>query len=143
MKRSALVLAGLVLGLSAVVVQADQIDDRKAAMKMIGGATGLGAKIAKGEEAFDPAKVQGIFRTYVEAGKKFEGLFPPSAKTGDTTASPKIWEDQAGFKAALTKFESDAAAGAASATDLASFRAAFGNVTKNCGGCHETYRIKK
>ena len=87
--------------------------------------------------------MQGIFKTYLDSAKKFEGLFPANSKSGDTTASPKVWEDQAGFKAALAKFEADAAAGATAATDVAGFRTAFGNVTKNCGGCHEAFRIKK
>lgn len=144
MIRTALVAAGLVLGLTAVVAQSDPIAERKAAMKAVGAATGLGAKIAKGEEAFDAAKVQGIFKTYIDTAKKMPTLFPDSSKTGgESTAAPKIWEDQAGFKAAFVKFEADATAGAAGATDLAGFRTAFGNVTKNCGSCHETYRIKK
>jgi cytochrome c556 len=27
--------------------------------------------------------------------------------------------------------------------DVDSFKTAFSGVTKNCGGCHETYRAKK
>ena len=143
MIRTALVAASLVLGLSAVVAQSDPIVERKATMKAVGAATGLGAKIAKGEEAFDAAKVQGIFKVYVDASKKMPTLFPDTSKTGgESTAGPKIWEDQAGFKAAFVKFEADGAAGAG-VTDLASFRTAFGNATKNCGACHEVYRIKK
>ena len=113
-------------------------------MKGVGAATGLGAKITKGEEPFDAGKVQGIFKTYADAAKKMPTLFPETAKAGgETAAAPKIWEDQAGFKAAFVKFEADATAAGPAATDIASFRAAFGNVTKNCGACHETYRIKK
>lgn len=144
MIRTVLVAASLVLGLSAVVAQSDPIAERKAAMKAVGAATGLGAKIAKGEEAFDAAKVQGIFKVYVDAAKKMPTLFPDSAKTGgETTAAPKIWEDQAGFKAGFVKLEADATAAGTAAVDLASFRTAFGGVTKDCGGCHEVYRIKK
>lgn len=144
MIRTALVAASLVLGLSAVVAQSDPIAERKAAMKAVGAATGLGAKIAKGEEAFDAAKVQGIFKTYVDASKKMPTLYPDTAKTGgDTSAAPKIWEDQAGFKAAFAKFEADAAAAGTASVDLAAFRTAFGNVTKNCAACHEAYRVKR
>ncbi len=143
MKPTAFLLAGAVLGLSSIFVHADQIDDSKAAMGAISGATRSGARIASGSEAFDLAKVQAIFKTYVDSGKKMETLFPESSKTGNTTAGPKIWEDPAGFKAAQLKFENDAAAGARAATDLASFRSAFGVVTQNCGSCHEAYRVRK
>jgi cytochrome c556 len=144
MIRIALAAAGLAIGISAVMAQADPIAERKMTMKGVGAATALGAKIAKGEEAFDAAKVQGIFKTYSDAAKKVPTLVPDNSKTGgETTAAPKIWEDQAGFKAAFVKFDTEATAAGAAATDLAGFRAGFGNVTKNCGACHETYRIKK
>ena len=143
MIRTALVLAGLGLGLTAVMAQSNPIAERKDAMKAVGAATRDGAAMAKGEAAFDAAKAQAIFKTYADAAKKMPTLFPDSSKTGgDTTAAPKIWEDQAGFKAAFVKFEADAAAGA-SVANLDAFRTAFGAATKNCGTCHEVFRIKK
>lgn len=143
MIRTALVLAGLGLGLTAVMAQSNPIAERKDAMKAVGAATREGAAMAKGEAAFDAAKAQAIFKTYADAAKKVPTLFPDSSKTGgETTAAPKIWEDQAGFKAAFAKFETDAAAGT-SVANLDGFRTAFGAATKNCGTCHEVYRIKK
>jgi len=143
MLRTAFVVAGLAIGVSAVLAQSNPIAERRDTMKGVGAATREGAAIAKGEAAFDATKTQAIFKVYADAAKKMPTLYPDSAKTGgETTAGPKIWEDQAGFKAAFAKFEADATKGAA-ATDLAAFRLAFGDATKNCGGCHETYRIKK
>lgn len=143
MIRTALVLAGLGLGLTAVMAQSNPIAERKDAMKAVGAATRDGAAMAKGEVAFDAAKAQAVFKTYADAAKKMPTLFPDSSKTGgETTANPKIWEDQAGFKTAFVKFEADAAAGATVA-NLDGFRTAFGAATKNCGTCHEVYRIKK
>lgn len=143
MIRTVLVAAVLGMGVTAVVAQADPITERRNTMKAVGAATRDGAAMAKGEAPFEAAKAQAIFKVYVDSAKKMPGLYPDSAKTGgETTAAPKIWEDQAGFKAAFAKFETDAAAGAA-VTELAGFRTAFGNATKNCGSCHEVYRIKK
>ena len=143
MIRTALVLAGLGLGLTAVLAQSNPIAERQQTMKAVGAATRDGAAMAKGEAAFDAAKAQAIFKTYADAAKKMPTLFPDSSKTGgETTAAPKIWEDQAGFKAAFAKFETDSAAGA-SVTNLEGFRTAFGAATKNCGTCHEVFRIKK
>jgi len=143
MIRTALVLAGLGLGLTAAMAQSNPIAERQQTMKAVGAATREGAAIAKGEVAFDAAKAQAVFKTYADAAKKMPSLFPDSSKTGgETTASPKIWEDQAGFKAAFAKFEADASAGATVA-NLDGFRTAFGAATKNCGTCHEAYRIKK
>ena len=143
MIRTALVLAGLGLGLTAVMAQSNPIAERQQAMKAVGAATREGAAMAKGEAAFDSAKAQAIFKTYADAARKMPALFPDSSKTGgETTAAPKVWDDQAGFKAAFAKFETDAAAGATVAS-LDGFRTAFGAATKNCGACHEVYRVKK
>lgn len=129
---------------SAVVAQGDPIAERKQMMKSIGGATGDAAKMLKGEAPFDLAKVQVALKSYSDVSKKFGALFPANSKEGgETTAAPKIWEDMAGFKAGLDKMDKEAAAAAAAIKDEASFKATMPNVLKNCGGCHETYRIKK
>lgn len=144
MIRVALAATCLTIGLSAVVAQTNPVAERRNAMKGVGAATRDAAAIAKGEAPFDAAKVQAIFKVYADAAKKMPGLFPDGSKTGgETTASPKIWEDQAGFRAAFTKFETEATAASAASADLAAFRTGFGDVTKNCGTCHETYRVKR
>ncbi|MGA7597504.1 MAG: cytochrome c, partial [Pseudolabrys sp.] len=61
----------------------------------------------------------------------------------ETTASPKIWEDIPDFKAKFVKLGNDAKAASASVKDLDSLKATFPEFAKNCGGCHELYRIKK
>ena len=42
----------------------------------------------------------------------------------------------------MAKLSSDAKAADATVKDLDSFKAAMGEVGKNCGGCHNTYRKK-
>ena len=49
----------------------------------------------------------------------------------------------ADFQAMFTKLGADAKAGEASVTDLDTFKAAFASVGKDCGACHQTYRVKK
>jgi cytochrome c556 len=49
----------------------------------------------------------------------------------------------ADVKARFVKLGEDAKAAEASVKDLDSLKVAFGTVGKNCGGCHELYRIKK
>ena len=82
------------------------------------------------------------------AAVTFGDYFPEGSNTGDTTASPKIWEDAAGFQAALTKFSDAtgaamAAAGKDGPADLDAFKAAMGPVMGNCKSCHEGFRVKK
>lgn len=142
--RTACVVVALAVSATAVIAQSDPISQRKELMKSVGGQARVGAQMVKGEAPFDLAKAQAIFATYASVAGKMPALFPDNSKTGgETTAAPKIWEDMNGFKAGFAKFESEAKAAQASVKDLDSFKTAFGNVAKNCGGCHEVYRIKK
>jgi len=144
MIRTVLVTAGLVIAVTAVVAQGDPIAERKGLMKGNGAAAKTGTQMAKGDIPFDLAKAKEIFRTYERAADRMPALFPESSKTGgETTAAPKIWEDMARFKAAFAKFGTDARDADAATKDLDSFKASFGIVTKNCGSCHESYRIRK
>jgi cytochrome c556 len=128
----------------AATAQDDPIKARQALMKLNGQQAALGAKMIKGEEPFDLAKAKGIFVSFKEAAAKAPALFPESSKTGgDTAADPKIWSNMADFKAMFAKLGVDADAAASSVTDLETFKAAFGKVGRDCGDCHQSYRIKK
>ena len=48
----------------------------------------------------------------------------------------------ADFNAKFEQFGKDAEAALVSVKDEANFKAAFPGITKNCGGCHESYRAK-
>jgi cytochrome c556 len=139
--RTALAVAALAVGVTAVVAQQDPIEARKALMKGNGKEAGIGSKMAKGEEPFALDKAKKIFATYQETATKAPALFPDNSKTGgDTRALPAIWEKKDDFNAKFTKFGADAKAAEAATTDLDSFKAQFTEVQKNCGGCHQPYR---
>ena len=143
MIRTVLAVAALGLGLSVAVAQ-DPIAARKAIMKTNGQQAALGAKMVRGEEPFDLAKAKAIFAAYQDAAAKMPGLFPDGSKTGgETTAAPAIWTSMDDFKAKFAKFSADAKAASDKVKDIDTFKAEFPVVAKNCGGCHETYRIKK
>lgn len=129
--------------LSAGVAHADAIADRKALMKANGEAMGVLAKTAKKEMAYDAAAVAAAFKTLNNSTKTIGDLFPKGSETGgETTVSPKLFEDMAGFKTALAKFAADTdAAMKAAPADLAAFGPVFGQVAGNCKACHEVYRL--
>jgi cytochrome c556 len=143
--------AAIALAVGVAAAQEDPIKVRKALMKSNGDAAKTGAAMMKGEAPFDMAAVHKIFATFQDAAAKMPGLFPDSSKPGDVStssddfsASPKVWEDMADFKARFAKFGDDAKAADASVKDLDGFKAAFGDIGKNdCGGCHHDYRLKK
>jgi cytochrome c556 len=143
MKRIVLVATMLALGVSVVAAESP-IAARKALMKKNGDAAKIGTQFMKGEAPFDLAKAKAIFATYADAAAKMPGLFPPDSKTGEKTeALPVIWEKMDDFKAKFTKFGQDAKDAEAKVTDEASFKAIFPAVQKDCGGCHQVYRVKK
>jgi cytochrome c556 len=131
-------------GATAVIAQQDPIAARKALMKENGAQAKVGAAMVKGEAPFDLAKAKTIFATFENAAAKMPGLFPDDSKTGhETTAAPKIWENMADFKARFAKLGTDAKAAQASVKDLDSFKTAFASMGKECGACHQDYRVKK
>ncbi|MDQ6436846.1 cytochrome c [Mesorhizobium sp. LHD-90] len=141
-----LLLAISLLALTAPAVSADPIADRKALMKANGKAIGQLVAITKGEAPFDAAVVLAALQTLNDDAQNLDVavLFPAGSDKGDTTASPKIWEDMAGFQAKADKFRTDAAATlAAPPADADGVKATVGAIGANCGGCHETFRIKK
>ena len=73
-------------------------------------------------------------------------MFPESIKglklEGDYSASPKIWEDKAGFAAKIESFAKVVTEAKAKIKDLDSLKAELPVIGKECGGCHETFRLK-
>jgi cytochrome c556 len=141
-----LIFAISTIALAVSAAYADPIADRKAIMKERGGLVGGLAKMAKGETAFDAAAVETALKGLQanEAKLDMAALFPAGSDKGDTTASPKIWEDMAGFQAANEKYKAALeSVAAAPAQDVAALGKQVGTIGGACGGCHETFRIKK
>lgn len=144
MRKLIFAISALALVTSAAL--ADPVADRKALMKANGAAAGALSDIIKGEKPFDAAAVLAELTKLSEDAQKMDPatLWPAGSDTGDTASSPKIWEDPAGFQAAIDKFRADtAAAVAAPAADVDGLKAQLGAIGSNCGACHETFRVKK
>ena len=144
MKRA--IIAGVLLAAFSagpVFSADDPIAARKAIMQNNGAAAKAGGDMLKGEVEFNAVAAELILRTMNTAALGFGELFPEGSETGGkSVASPKIWEDRAGFASAVAKFQSDTAAGiAAKPADIDAFKMALGAATKNCGVCHKDYRI--
>nr|WP_298100004.1 cytochrome c [uncultured Shinella sp.] len=144
-KTLAAAAALAVIGAGAVVAADEPQVVRQEMMKKVGGAMGALAGIAKGEKPYDAEIVKASLTTMSEVAKAFPEQFPAGSETGhETEASPKIWEQMDDFKAHAAKLGADADAVLASLpADQAGVAAALGTIGKNCGGCHEVYRVKK
>ncbi|MER8580711.1 cytochrome c [Mesorhizobium sp. M1423] len=143
-----LILAISMLAFAGSAAFAEPVADRQALMKERGKiAAGL-SKVVKGETPYDAASVLTALQALQANAEKFhagvDALFPAGSDTGDTTASPKIWQDMAGFKTAEGKYLADVkAAVAAAPADADALKAQFNTIGGGCGNCHQSYRVKK
>ena len=67
-------------------------------------------------------------------------MFPDDSKTGETDALPVAFEKKADVIARFEKLAADAKDAQGTMKDEASFKAGFGKIGGNCGGCHKEYR---
>src|SRR5581483_3669255 len=118
MLRVVAAMAALAVGATVVLAQnAAVIDQRKQAMKAMGGAAKEPGAMAKGK-----------------------ALFPDDSKTGDTAALPVAFEKKADVMDRFDKMAAAAKAAAGAIKDEASFKTEWPKVLSNCGGCHKEYR---
>jgi len=147
MMRAVVIAGTLLLGVSAVVAQQDQVKQTQTVMKSNGKNAAALAAMVKGEKPYDQATVNTALAQFEETAKKLPTLFPDSSKgqktEGDYSASPKIWEDKAGFSEHITSFSKAVADANGKIKDLDTLKASLSVIGKQCGGCHETYRVKK
>ena len=144
-------VAAIALGVSVAVAQQDVIKQRKDLMKTNGAQAKIGGDMIKGDKPFDMAAVHKIFASFQNAAEKMPGLYPAGSESEASSPvadkfspTPKVWEDMADFKARFEKLAKDAKAADASVKDVATLKAAFGNIGKNdCGSCHQVYRVEK
>lgn len=111
--------------------------ERSAVMRSNGAAT---AALRPLTTAFDAAAVKAQAQILAENGNKIAALFAPGTDQSHPQASPAIWTDAAGFKAAAAKFTADANA-LMTVSDGAGLTAALATLQSNCAGCHKAYRI--
>jgi cytochrome c556 len=146
MMRTVVVVGTLLLGVSAVMAQQDLINQDQTVMKSNGRNAGILAAMVKGEKPYDQAAVDAALTQLDETAKKLPTMFPESVKglkaEGDYSASPKIWEDKAGFDAHIATFAKAVTDAKASVKDLDTLKVSLPVIGKSCGGCHETFRVK-
>ena len=148
MMRTVVVVATLVLGAGAGMAQQDAVklaqDTMKANGKNMGAVLG---PMFKGEKPYDQAAVDAALNQFIDTAKKLPTMFPASVTDakweGDFSPSPKIWTDKAGYDAKVASFTKAVTEAKAKVKDLDSLKANFPGIGKECGACHETYRLKK
>jgi cytochrome c556 len=146
-RRLPILFGALALATTAFAAD-DPIAARQALMDSNGAAAGLAGGVLKDEVAYSPVVGKAVIEAFSATAHAVGSFFPEgSDDPARSKASPKIWEDAAGFGAALGKFGSDVAAAREAAgkdgpADKAAFAAAVQPVLGNCKSCHESYRLQ-
>ncbi len=147
MMRTVVIAGALLLAAGAVMAEQDQVKDTQTMMKGNGKNAGALAAMIKGEKPYDQATVDAALAQFADTAKKLPTLFPSSIKgktfDGDYSPSDKIWSDKAGFDEHIAGFAKVVSESKGKITDLDSLKAMLPVIGKQCGGCHETFRIKK
>jgi cytochrome c556 len=148
MMRTVVVVGTLLLGVSAVMAQQDAVTQAQNIMKANGkNLGGVLSPMFKGEKPYDQVAVDAALTQLDDTAKKLPTLFPAGLKDakweGDYSPSAKIWEDKAGFDAHIASFAKVVSEARAKIKDLDSLKATYPAIGKECGGCHETFRVKK
>jgi cytochrome c556 len=142
--RKLIVVLAALAAAAVAVAGDDPVHERHELMEGVGDAAKVIGAMLKGEAEYDAAAAMGSLKTFEKTSLKFGDLFPVGSETGqDTRAAPAIWEDRAGFEAALKDWQD--AIGAAIAADAATLddaKPVLGAVFNACKGCHDNYRIK-
>ena len=147
MIRTLVVAGTLLLGVTAVIAQQDQLKETQTMMKGNGKNAGALSAILKGEKPYDQTTVDAALAQFDDTAKKLPKLFPASLKgktfEGDYSPSDKIWEDKAGFNEHIASIAKAVADTKGKIKDADTLKVNLGLIGKQCGGCHETYRVKK
>ena len=147
MKRIMVAVGALLLGAGAVMAQQEVAVQQQNLMKAQGRSMyGVLLKMVKGETPYDQVTIDSALAQFEDTAKKLPALFPDSAKglkpDGDFSASPKVWDDKAGFAAKIASFAAAVSDAKAKIKDADTLKANFPAVGKECGGCHEAFRLK-
>ena len=144
MIRLVLAAAVVALGATAVLAQSNVIETRQNLMKRNNDNAKIVSAMAKGEAAFDAAKVATAYSDWQDTAKKLPDMFPDNSKTGNKTrAKPEIWTNRPDFLAKVNDFAKAVAETKAEASTAAGVKTAFPKIIKTCDNCHEAFRAPR
>jgi cytochrome c556 len=138
----------LVVATVTIASLAIAADDPRLARQELMGNVGDAAKpigeMLQGKRDFDAEGLMSSLVIIQDASTQIGELFPPGSETGEETeAAPAIWEDRAGFDAAIAVLsEAMGNAIAAAPATLDAAMPVIGPMFDACKGCHETYRLE-
>lgn len=147
MMRSVLVVAAILLGVTAVAAQQDIAEQQDKLMKTLARpAYGVIGRMVRGQSAYDQASIDAALVQLEENVAKIASVFATNPKEdvfgADYGSSQKIWQNKADFEAKIPPVAKAIANAKGKIKDADSLKAAYTTINDRCNDCHETYRVK-
>jgi cytochrome c556 len=146
MKRTIMIATTFLLGAGAAVAQQDLVNQVQVLMKGNGRNAGALSAIVKGDKPYDQATVDIALAQFDETAKKLPTLLPDGTKgmkpPGDFSISPKVWDIRSEFDAQIARFAKAVTDAKMSVKDADTLKTSMNAIGKECGGCHDTFRLR-
>jgi cytochrome c556 len=147
MKRTAIAMGALLLGVGAAMAQQEiavkQDNLMRAQAKSL---YTVMLKMTKGEVPYDQAAVNAAIAQLAESVPTIPSVFATNPKQDvvDATygSSQKIWQNKADFDSRVPPVAKAIADVKGKIKDVASLKVAYDSINGKCNECHETYRVK-
>jgi cytochrome c556 len=122
----------------------DAVKYRKAAFSVMATHNQRLAQMAQGKVPFDAKTALENAEVVATMAKLPWAAFPEGSDMGETKAKSEVWKQNAKFKEASDKFQSDAAKllAAAKTGKEDAFKTAFTASSGNCKACHDDFKNK-
>jgi len=147
MKRTAIAMGALLLGVGAAMAQQEiavkQDNLMRAQAKSL---YTVMLKTTKGEIPYDQAAIDAAIAQLEESVPTIPSVFAinPKQDVVDATygSSQKIWQNKADFDSKVPPVAKAIADVKGKIKDVASLKVAYDSINGKCTECHETYRVK-
>jgi cytochrome c556 len=147
MKRTAIAMGALLLGVGAAMAQQEiavkQDNLMRAQAKSL---YTVMLKMVKGEVPYDQAAVNAAIAQLEESVPTIPSVFATNPKQDvvDATygSSQKIWQNKADFDSKVPAVAKAIADVKGKIKNVASLKVAYDSINGKCNECHETYRVK-
>ena len=147
MKRTAIAIGALLLGVGAAMAQQEiavkQDNLMRAQAKSL---YTVMLKMTKGEVPYNQAAVDAAIAQLAESVPTIPSVFATNPKQDvvDATygSSQKIWQNKADFDSRVPPVAKAIADVKGKIKDVASLKVAYDSINGKCNECHETYRVK-
>jgi cytochrome c556/uncharacterized membrane protein YphA (DoxX/SURF4 family) len=124
----------------SVIAQQDPVKARQDLMKLSGKNLASLNRMVRGDDKFDPQRVNVAFDGLAEKAKQLPAMFPPGSAEG-SRALAKIWDDPAAWKAEIDRFDKNVAEQRPNALKgVDGVKGAVAVIGKDCGSCHQGFR---